>query len=43
MFHKNTELILPGDSSRVYPGNNDPTEGITLVLVDIPFSNQLGW
>ena len=25
MFHENTELIAPSNSSDLYPGNNDPT------------------
>ena len=43
IFHENTELLPPGDSSDLSPGNNDPTNGITLVLVGVPFGNQLGW
>ena len=43
MFHENKELIPSGDSSEISPGNNDPAGGITLVLVVIPFINNIGW
>ena len=43
MFHENKELLPSVDWYDLYPGNNYPTEHITLVLVGIPFINQLGW
>ena len=43
MFHENIELFPSGDSYDISPGNNEPTERITLVLVGIPIRNQLGW
>ena len=43
MFHENIKLFLSGDSYDVSPGNNKPTERITLVLVGINIRNQLGW
>ena len=44
MFHENTELIPPGDSSDLYPGNNESTYGIMRVLVGIPLKIDLaGW
>ena len=43
ILHENTELLPYVDSYELSPGNNDPTEGIMLVLVQIPFLNQLGW
>ena len=38
-FHETKELVPFGDSYDLYPGNNDPTEGITLVIFGIPFRN----
>ena len=35
MFHENTELVPSGESNDLSPGNNDPTNLITLVLVGI--------
>ena len=43
MFHKNTELLPSCDSSEISPGKNNPTKDITLLLVGIPFINQLVW
>ena len=43
MFRENTGMLSPGGSYDLYPVNNDPVEGITLVLVGIPFRNQLSW
>ena len=43
MFHENTELFPSGDSYDISPGNNDPTNRITLVLVGVPILNQLVW
>ena len=42
-FNENTELIPSGKSYDLYPDNNDPTDGIMLVLVGITLRNQLGW
>ena len=42
IFHENTELFPSGDSYDISPGNNEPTDHITLVLVGIPIINQLG-
>ena len=36
------ELLPSGDSPELSPGNNNPTEFITLVLVGLPFRNQIG-
>ena len=41
MFNENTELLPPNESSDIYTGNYNPTEGIALVLVGICFRNQL--
>ena len=43
MFHENTELFPSGDSYDISPGNNDPTEHITLFFVGIPIRYQIGW
>ena len=43
MFCENTELFPSGDSYDISPGNNDPTNRITLVLVGVPILNQLVW
>ena len=43
MFNENTELLPSGDSSDIYHGNDNTTEGIKPVLVGIPFRNELGW
>ena len=43
IFHKNTGLLLSGDSNDISPGNNDPIERITLVLVGITIRKQLVW
>ena len=43
MFNENTELIPPSESSDIYTGNYNPTEGIALALVGIYFSNQRFW
>ena len=43
IIHENKDLLLSGDSFDLSPGNNDTTEGITLVLVGITFRNQLVW
>ena len=42
-LHENTELLPSGDYYDRYTGNNDPIEGIKLVLVGIPVINQLVW
>ena len=42
-FHENTELIPTGKYYGLSIGNNNPTEGLTLVLVGINIINQLGW
>ena len=43
MFHENMELSPSGDSYDIYPGNNEPTQRIPLVLVVIPIINKLFW
>ena len=43
IFHENTEMITPDESSDISPGNNDPTEGIKIVLVEIIFRNKISW
>ena len=43
MFHENIELFPSGYSYDIYPGNNEPTERIPLVLVVIPNRKQLVW
>ena len=43
ILHENTELLPSVDHHDLYPGNNDPTEGIKLLLFGIPFRNQFGW
>ena len=43
MFHENIELLSSSDSSDLSPGNNFPTDCITIVLVCIPVINKLGW
>ena len=40
VFHENIELLPSGDLYDLSLGNNDPTEHIMLVLVEIPFRNQ---
>ena len=40
MFHENTELLPSSECYDLSPGNNDPTETITVVLVWIPVINQ---
>ena len=42
-FHETIELIPPGDSSDLSPGNYDPIEGITIVLIGVSISNKIGW
>ena len=42
-FNENTELIPSGEYYDLYPDNNDPTDGIMLVLFGITLRNQLGW
>ena len=42
-IHKNIELLSSDDCYDLSPGNNYTTNHITLVLVAIPVSNQLGW
>ena len=41
MFHENTEILPYVDCFDLYPGNNEPTKHITLVLVGIPARNKL--
>ena len=41
MFNENTDMIPSDDSSRLFPGNNYPTEVSTLILVRINFRNKL--
>ena len=43
IFRENTGILSPGGSYDLSPINNDPFEVITLVLVGIPFHNQLIW
>ena len=43
VFRENTGILSPGGSYDLSPVNNDSFEGITLVLVGIPFHNQLSW
>ena len=43
MFHENTELLPYVDCFDLYPGNNEPTKHITLVLVGIPTRNKSYW
>ena len=43
MFDENIELFPSGYSYDIYPGNNEPTERIPLVLVVIPIINKLFW
>ena len=43
MFHENTEQLPSVDFYDLYPGNNDPTYDIMLVLVRIPVLNQPDW
>ena len=43
MFHENTELFPSDDSYDISPGNAEPTERITFVLLRIPIINQLVW
>ena len=43
MFHENTELFSPGDSSDLSHGSYYPTEGKILVLVDIYNNIKLVW
>ena len=43
MFHENTELLPSVDCYDLYPGNNDPTDQITLVLLGISVQNQPDW
>ena len=42
MFRKNIDLLPTDDSSDISPGNNNLTEGIKIVRVGIPLSNQIG-
>ena len=42
-FHENTEILPSVECYDLYPGNNDPIENITLVLVVIPAQNQPAW
>ena len=42
VLHENTELLPSGYSYELYPGNNDTTVVIMLVLVWIPVNNKLG-
>ena len=43
MLHENTEILPSRKSHDLSKGNNDPIKRITLMLVGIAFSNQLGW
>ena len=43
VFYKNTELLPYCDFYDLSPGNNYPTKYITIVLIRITISNQLGW
>ena len=43
IFHENTELLPSVDCYDLYPGNNDPAEHTTIVLVGIPVRNQTDW
>ena len=36
-------MLPSGDSNNDSLGNNNPTERITIVVVGVPFRNQLGW
>ena len=39
-FHENIEVLSSGDFYDLSPVNNEPTEHITLVFVEIPVRNQ---
>ena len=39
-FRENKELLPSRDCYELYPVNNYPTEGITILIVGIPFCNQ---
>ena len=43
IFHENTEILPSVDFCYLYPGNNDPTEHINLVLFGITVINQPDW
>ena len=43
MFHENKELLPSVDWYDLYPGNNYPTEHITLVFVGIHARNKPEW
>ena len=43
MLHEITELPLSVDYYEIFPGNNFPTNGITIFLVGMPSRNQLLW
>ena len=43
MFNENTNMLPPGDSSDLYPVNNDTTEEIKLLLFMVPLRNQILW
>ena len=43
MFRENIELLPYGDSNDLSPGNKDPTDRITIILVGITVRNQLVW
>ena len=43
MLHENTDILPFVYSYDLYPGNNDPTEVIMIVLVGIHAINKLGW
>ena len=43
LFFNTLSYAHPVDSDDIYPGNNYPTDFITVVLAGIPIINQIGW
>ena len=43
MFHENVQFLTSGESYDLSTGNNEPTDGLTIVFLGIPISNQLVW
>ena len=43
IFHENTEILPPGGSSNLSPGNYDSIKGIRIILVSRFFRNKIGW
>ena len=43
VFHENTKLLPSSDSYELYPGNNYPSEVITIILVGIPVRKKIDW